>query len=52
MRPFQHSRRQCLSLLAAPTFSAALTDEYDPQNIKLSHRMPIRSMTDDDQPPK
>ena len=23
-------------------------DEYDPANIKLSHRMPIKSLSDDD----
>lgn len=27
---------------------AAVNGEYDPGNIKLSHRMPIRNMTDDD----
>ena len=44
----QHSRRQLLTLLAAPSLAAAAINEYDPQNIKLSHRMPIRSITDDD----
>jgi mannonate dehydratase len=38
---------------ALPAFSApppgkATIDEHDPSNIKLSHRMPIRNMTDDD----
>lgn len=41
-------RRTFLPLLAAPTLAAADIDEYDPANLKLSHRMPIRSMTDDD----
>ncbi|MBY0503272.1 MAG: mannonate dehydratase [Bryobacteraceae bacterium] len=39
-------RRHLLPLLACPALPAV--DEYDPGNIKLSHRMPIRSMTDDD----
>jgi len=43
------SRRKLLPLLAAPIFPAQrVIDEYDPANVKLSHRMPIRSMTDDD----
>ncbi len=38
------------SVFAFPlaAFAAPRIDEYDPANIKLSHRMPIRSMTDDD----
>ena len=32
-----------------PAFSAGkVMDEYDPANIKISHRMTIRSMSDDD----
>jgi len=43
------SRRNLLPLLAARAFPAPRSiDEYDPANVKLSHRMPIRSMTDDD----
>lgn len=42
-------RRHLLPLLAAPLLKGApVIDEYDPANIKLSHRMPIRGMTDDD----
>lgn len=38
------------SLLALPALAAAAPriDEYDPSNVKISHRMPIRSMTDAD----
>ena len=46
-----HTRRALLHLplLALPLPAAKpKIDEYDPANIKLSHRMPIRSMTDDD----
>lgn len=32
----------------APGRRKAVIDEYDPANIKLSHRMPIRTMSDDD----
>lgn len=42
------TRRHALSLFAAPAFAATPIDEYDPANLKLSHRMPIRTMTDDD----
>lgn len=47
------SRRHLLALpwaaaTAARLHAAAAIDEYDPANIKLSHRMPIRGMTDDD----
>jgi hypothetical protein len=42
------NRRQFLALPWAAALAAAQMDEYDPSNIKLSHRMPIRSMTDDD----
>lgn len=42
-------RRNFLGLLAAPGIAASGDiDEYDPRNTKLSHRMPIRSMTGDD----
>jgi mannonate dehydratase len=41
-------RRNFLPLLAAPLLKSAVIDEYDPANVKLSHRMPIRGMTDDD----
>ncbi|MBL8214172.1 MAG: mannonate dehydratase [Bryobacterales bacterium] len=33
---------------AAPSPSKAAIDEYQPGNIKLSHRMPIRNMNDED----
>jgi len=38
------------SLILTPGLLAAkpLLDEYDPGNVKLSHRMPIRSMSDAD----
>ncbi len=38
------------AILAMPlaAFAAKGLDEYDPSNIKISHRMPIRGMTDDD----
>jgi mannonate dehydratase len=51
------TRRAFLSLPFATAAVAAQTaigrrktviDEYDPANIKLSHRMPIRTMSDDD----
>jgi len=45
------ARRAFLSALplgATAAFAAPVIDEYDPANVKLSHRMPIRSMTDDD----
>ena len=42
------NRRRFLPLLASPLVRAAVIDEYDPGNIKLSHRMPIREMTDAD----
>jgi len=43
-------RRHFLPLLAAAPVlrSATPIDEYDPANVKISHRMPIRNMTDDD----
>jgi len=44
-------RRMILSLpltAAAAAGARKTIDEYDPSNIKLSHRMPIRNMTDDD----
>ena len=46
-------RRELLSLCGlagvAPSFGAAkVIGEYDAANIKISHRMPIRSMSDDD----
>ncbi|MBV6431151.1 MAG: Mannonate dehydratase [Bryobacteraceae bacterium] len=33
---------------SAQSAKGALIGEYDPSNIKLSHRMPIRTMTDED----
>ena len=43
------SRRSLLPLLVTPALAGPqLSDEYDPGNVKLSHRMPIRGMTDDD----
>lgn len=47
---FPSSRRHFLALpwAAAVAAAAPRIDEYDPSNVKLSHRMPIRSMTDDD----
>lgn len=51
------TRRRILGLPFAAAALAAQTagrrrkdvlDEYDPANIKLSHRMPIRNMSDDD----
>ena len=46
-------RRELLSLCGlaglAPSFGATkVIGEYDAANIKISHRMPIRSMSDDD----
>ncbi|MCC6366800.1 MAG: mannonate dehydratase [Bryobacterales bacterium] len=51
------TRRRLLQSALLPTLAPApapsaqkrtVIDEYDPSNIKLSHRMPIRSMTDED----
>src|SRR5712675_1909449 len=41
------SRRTVFALPLAAAAAPRL-DEYDPGNIKISHRMPIRGMTDDD----
>jgi mannonate dehydratase len=41
------TRRKVLALPCLPLAAFAI-DEYHPANIKLSHRMPIRSMTDAD----
>ena len=40
--------RRAIIALPLTAFAAAGIDEYDPSNIKISHRMPIRGMTDDD----
>jgi mannonate dehydratase len=37
-----------LPLLVMAPPRRAVIDEYDPANIKISHRMPIRSMSDED----
>lgn len=42
------SRRKLLPLLAAAPLAGKTIDEYDPANLKLSHRMPIRGMTEAD----
>lgn len=42
------TRRGLLTLPAFACGASKPIDEYDPANIKLSHRMPIRSMTDAD----
>lgn len=44
-----YSRRALLSMpLALSAASKKVIDEYDPANTKLSHRMVIRSLNDDD----
>ena len=40
--------RLCGGAALAPAVCLRAMDEYDPGNIKLSHRMPIRNMTDED----
>ena len=40
--------RRALLALPFSAFAARGLDEYDLSNIKISHRMPIRGMTDDD----
>lgn len=50
-RDWLHGALASASLSAAPAafaYKKTVIDEYDPSNIKLSHRMPIRSMSDDD----
>src|SRR5262245_53716863 len=44
------NRRSVLSLAAVPAlaFAKPKIDEHDPANIKLSHRMVIRSLSDED----
>ena len=40
--------RRAILALPLAAFGVRGLDEYDPSNVKISHRMPIRGMTDDD----